>query len=166
MELPSDYYLAVAVNRLTLTTKLNQKVKHEMSKGLVDFNSAAIEYYTPNEIVDMFGKFDYDPATTEENAKRLDIPNYDTKETDGLKSDWTKYNRIWINPPFNIKHLFWDKACETYDKCRNEIFFLCPIEFLTTKRFHESLDKRGLNVHVALPYGRIKFIFGGGGGGG
>lgn len=129
-----------------------------MSKGAVTFNEAAIEYYTPKSLVDIFGKFDYDPATTKEQAKRLDIPNYDTIETDGLKADWTQYKRVWINPPFNIKHLFWEKACETYAKCKNEIYFLCPIEFLTTKRFHDSLNKRELNVHIALPNGRIKFI--------
>lgn len=133
-----------------------------MSKGAVNFNEAAIEYYTPKSLVDMFGEFDYDPATTAEQAKRLNIPNYDTIETDGLKADWTQYERIWINPPFNIKHLFWEKACETYDKCKNRIYFLCPIEFLTTKRFHDSLNKRELNVHIALPNGRIKFISGGG----
>ena len=131
-----------------------------MSKGKVNLNQTAIEYYTPKSIVDMFGKFDYDPATTAEQAKRLGIPNYDTKDTDGLKADWSQYMRIWINPPFNIKHLFWDKACETYDKGRNEICFLCPIEFLTTRRFHDSLDNRNLNVNVAILNGRIKFISG------
>jgi hypothetical protein len=131
-----------------------------MSKGAVCFNETAIEYYTPKSLVDMFGGFDYDPATTAEQAKRLNIPNYDTIETDGLKADWTQYERIWINPPFNIKHLFWEKACETYDKCKNRIYFLCPIAFLTTKRFHDSLNKRELNVHIALPNGRIKFING------
>lgn len=129
-----------------------------MSKGAINFNDSAVDYYTPKSIVDLFGEFDYDPATTAEQAKRLCIPNYDTIDTDGLKADWTKYKRIWINPPFNIKHLFWEKACETYFKCRNDIYFLCPIAFLTTKRFHESLDKRELNAHIALPEGRINFI--------
>jgi hypothetical protein len=129
-----------------------------VSNGAINFNEDDIEYYTPKSLVDMFGKFDYDPATTEEQAKRLGIPNYDTIDTDGLKADWTKYKRIWINPPFNIKHLFWEKACETYFKCRKEIYFLCPISFITTKKFHDSLDKRGLNFHIALPNGRIKFI--------
>jgi hypothetical protein len=129
-----------------------------MSKGAINFNETTIEYYTPKSLADMFGKFDYDPATTAEQASRLDIPNYDTIETDGLKTDWTQYKRIWINPPFNIKHHFWDKACETYAKCRNEIYFLCPISFLTTKRFHKSLDDRDLNVYISLPNGRVGFI--------
>jgi hypothetical protein len=49
-----------------------------MSKGAVNFNETAIKYYTPKSLVDMFGEFDYDPATTAEQAKRLNIPNYDT----------------------------------------------------------------------------------------
>lgn len=129
-----------------------------MSKGAVCFDESATEWYTPKSIVDFFGKFEYDPATTEEQAQRLGIPNYDTIYTDGLKSDWTKYNFIWINPPFNKKHLFWDKACETYSKRRIVIWMLCPIEFLTTKRFHKSLNDRRLEVAVAIPDGRIKFI--------
>ena len=62
------------------------------------------EYYTPKSVVNFFGKFEYDPATTPEKAKDLDIPNFDTIETDGLKQDWTKYKRIWINPPFTRKY--------------------------------------------------------------
>lgn len=65
-----------------------------MSKGAVNFNETAIEYYTPKSLVDVFGEFDYDPATTAEQAKRLNIPNYDTIDTDGLKADWTQYKRI------------------------------------------------------------------------
>lgn len=132
--------------------------RNDMSKGAVNFNETAIEYYTPKSIVDFFGEFEYNPATTEEQAQRLGIPNYDTKETDGLKSDWMKYRSIWINPPFNKKHLFWDKACETYSKHRIVIWMLCPIAFLTTKRFHKSLNDRRLEVAVVIPDGRIKFI--------
>ena len=46
------------------------------------------EYYTPKEFVRLFGNFDYDPATTKEKAAEFNIINYDTIETDGLKTDW------------------------------------------------------------------------------
>lgn len=72
------------------------------------------EYYTPKSVVDYFGTFDYDPATTKEKAEEFGITNYDTIETDGLKSDWTKYKRIWVNPPFTRKTEFIKKAYETY----------------------------------------------------
>lgn len=129
-----------------------------MSKGNLNFNESNIEYYTPKYIVDMFGPFDYDPATTPAQAEYLGIPNYDTKETDGLLADWTKYKRIWINPPFNIKHLFVEKACQTYAKSHSDIFILVPIEALTTGRFHNSL--KGLGCKVYLPNRRIKFMSG------
>lgn len=107
-----------------------------MSKGAINF-SKCDEYYTPKELVDRFGKFDYDPATTLERAALFSIPNFDTIETDGLKADWSKYKRIWINPPFTKKKEFWDKAWHTYSKFGNEIYFLCPIAWLTTKQFHD-----------------------------
>lgn len=128
-----------------------------MSKGAITFNEKNIEYYTPKKIVDMFGSFDYDPATTKEQAEYLSIKNYDTKETDGLKQDWN-FNRVWINPPFDIKHIFFQKAVEEYKKYKNEIYFLCPIEFITTKRFRKVAKEVGVKIY--FPNGRIKFISG------
>ena len=84
-----------------------------MSKGAINFSSDN-EYYTPKNLVNYFGKFDYDPATTKEKATEFNIVNYDTIESDGLKTDWSIYSRIWINPPFTIKHKFLEKAYETY----------------------------------------------------
>lgn len=68
------------------------------------------EWYTPAKLVNYFGEFDYDPATNENKAKEFGIKNYDSIETDGLKSDWSKYKRIWINPPFTLKKEFLIKA--------------------------------------------------------
>lgn len=113
------------------------------------------EYYTPFDFVARFGKFDYDPATTKEKAEEFGIKEYDTIETDGLKTDWTKYKRIWINPPFTIKHEFLKKAVDTFAKTRADIYILFPIEFITTKRFHEILKEWGGIIYV--PNGRIKF---------
>jgi phage N-6-adenine-methyltransferase len=111
------------------------------------------EYYTPKEFVDRFGKFDYDPATVKEKAEELTIENYDTIETDGLSKDWTQYQRIWINPPFTIKHEFLKKAWDTYQIAKNEIYILFPIEFITTKRFHEICG----GGKIFIPKGRINF---------
>lgn len=44
--------------------------------------------YTPKYFVDYFGGFEYDPATTKEQAEYLDINYYDTIETNGLLSEW------------------------------------------------------------------------------
>ena len=87
-----------------------------VAKGAVNFEKND-EYYTPKQIVKMFSEgFEYDPATTPEKAADLEIPNYDTIETDGLKSDWTKYKSIWCNPPFTIKHEFLKKAQDYFDR--------------------------------------------------
>lgn len=101
------------------------------------------EYYTPSVFVERFGRFDYDPATTREKAAEFGVEHFDTIETDGLKADWTKYKRIWINPPFTIKHEFLKKAVETFAQTKADIYILFPIEFITTKRFHDILSGWG-----------------------
>ncbi len=53
-----------------------------MSKGAIQFNEQNFEYYTQKHIVEKLGAFDYDPATTKTQAAYLNIPNYDTIETD------------------------------------------------------------------------------------
>ena len=123
-----------------------------MSKGCVEFTKDN-EYYTPKRFVARFGEFDYDPATTKEKAEDLGILNYDTIETDGLAHDWTKYKRIWINPPFTRKHEFMVKAWQTYQSCKNDIYILFPIEFITTARFHNSVG----GGKIFIPNGRINF---------
>ena len=111
------------------------------------------EYYTPKEFVSRFGHFDYDPATTKEKAEEFGLSHFDTIETDGLAQDWTLYKRIWINPPFTRKHEFLAKAWETYQKVKNEIYILFPIEFVTTARFHASVG----GGKLFIPNGRINF---------
>lgn len=113
-----------------------------MAKASVVFTKDN-EYYTPSVFVERFGKFDYDPATTKEKAAEFGIEHFDTIETDGLKADWTPYKRIWINPPFTIKHEFLKKAVETFAKTKADIYILFPIEFITTKRFHDILSGWG-----------------------
>lgn len=123
-----------------------------MAKSQVQFTKDN-EYYTPKEFVSRFGSFDYDPATTVEKAKEFCITNFDTIETDGLSKDWTKYKRIWINPPFTKKHEFMVKAWETYRKIKNDIYILFPIEFITTAIFHNSVG----GGKLFIPNGRINF---------
>lgn len=125
-----------------------------MAKANVVFTNDN-EYYTPKYVVDFFlpNGIDYDPATCEEKAREFNVEHYDTIETDGLKQDWTKYKKIWINPPFTIKYDFVKKAVETYNKVHNDIYILFPIEFLTTKRFH-SLNCK---YKLFIPNGRINF---------
>lgn len=133
---------------------VKKKKEPEIVKTTTTF-SRDNEYYTPKYVVDFFypDGFDYDPATCEGKAKEFKVPYYDTIETDGLKQDWTKYNRIWINPPFTDKHKFLAKAVETYNIAHNTIYVLFPIEFLTTARFHDL----NCNCKLFIPKGRINF---------
>jgi len=123
-----------------------------MAKSSVQFTKDN-EYYTPRVFVHRFGDFDYDPATTTEKAVDFCISEFDTIETNGLSKDWTKYKKIWINPPFTRKHEFIKKAWETYTVVKNDIYILFPIEFLTTKRFHDI----GCKGKLFIPSGRINF---------
>ena len=133
---------------------VKKKGEEIMSKGDVVFEKDN-EYYTPKYVVDFFypNGFDYDPATCEGKAKEFGVKYYDTIDTDGLVQDWTKYDKIWINPPFSDKHKFLAKAVETYNIAHNTIYVLFPVEFLTTARFHN------LNCHYKLfiPKGRVNF---------
>lgn len=125
-----------------------------MSKGNIIFTNDN-EYYTPKKVIDYFGVFDYDPATCKEKAKEFGILFYDTIETNGLTTDWTIFQNIWINPPFTEKHKFLEKAYETYKIAKNNIYILFPIEFLTTKRFYDIT--KGYGGKLYIPNGRINF---------
>lgn len=134
--------------------QMNSRIERVKSgKNILSKND---ERYTPRSVVRYFGEFDYDPATTAEKAKEFGIDNFDTIETDGLQSDWTGYKRIWINPPFTKKVEFLAKAVETYNKTKADIYFLCPIEYLTTRQFTQII--KGAKIYI--PNGRISFING------
>lgn len=132
-----------------------------MPKAGIQF-SKKNEWRTPKNVVDYFGSFDYDPATTGVQSLRLGIPYFDTIETDGLMADWTKYKKIWINPPFTKKFEFLKKAVETVQDSDAEVFFLIPIESMTTKAFSEIMKEQFYAMY--LPNGRIKFEDDSGGG--
>ena len=131
-----------------------KKEVERMAKANVEFTKDN-EYYTPKTVVDFFGTFDYDPATVKAKSEEFGIQNYDTIETDGLSKDWTQYKKIWINPPFTDKHKFLEKAYQTYEKAKNDIYVLFPIEFLTTKRFTNVSENMGGKIFI--PNGRINF---------
>lgn len=126
-----------------------------MSKGAVNFNKND-EYYTPLVVINKVtgGHIDYDPATNGNKAKEFGVLNYDTIETNGLTTDWTLYNYIWVNPPFTMKKEFMQKAVETV-KANPEaiIWFLVPIGTLTTKWFNAMVT----TYDLIIPNARIKF---------
>lgn len=126
-----------------------------MAKAGIQFQKKD-QWNTPKEVVGFFGPFEYDPATTKEQAKKFGVLHYDTIETDGLKADWTKYHSIWINPPFTKKFDFLYKLMVSLS-LPNHIRTVCvllPIETLTTKKFHDIVKEP---FNLVIPNGRIKF---------
>lgn len=128
-----------------------------MSKGAMNFNEDKVEYYTPKGVLDYLRlqgyNLEYDPATTPERAQYHGIPYFTALPEDGLKADWSIYRGIWINPPFNQKKAFWERALYIYRKTNADIFFLCPANFLPTKAFTKAKQP----VSIWIPEGRIGF---------
>lgn len=128
-----------------------------MSKGAMNFNEGKIEYYTPKKVLDYFRalgyNFEFDPATTPERATYHQIPYFCTKDDNGLTRDWALYQTIWINPPFNQKKEFWQKVVQTFHRADNDIFFLCPANFLPTASFTAPCQP----ISIWIPEGRIAF---------
>ena len=56
---------------------------------------------------------------------------------------------------FTEKHKFLEKAYQTYKIAKNNIYVLFPIEFITTKRFHDIAKNVGGKIYI--PSGRINF---------
>lgn len=111
------------------------------------------EWYTPKIVIDFFGPFDYDPATTKERAELVGIKNYDTTVTDGLAADWSEYEKIWVNPPFSKKFEFLKKAVESGKK----VFFLLPTEAITARKFHDIFKDKNCGYTMWVPRGRVRF---------
>lgn len=62
------------------------------------------EWYTAEEYVqaarEVMGGIDIDPASNEIAQRVVKAAHYDTKETDGLASEWR--GRVWFQPPYSL----------------------------------------------------------------
>lgn len=64
------------------------------------FSSSSGEYGTPPDLFDALDqrfRFVLDPAATIKNAK---CATFFTKEDDGLKQDWSRFESVFLNPPY------------------------------------------------------------------
>ncbi len=115
------------------------------------------EWYTPKVLIDYVNDLGYaitlDPATTDAQAKRLNIMWYYTKETNGLDKDWRGHN-VWLNPPFSTKNEWIKKAREEVDKGDTKVFMLLPAS-LETAVYQEHILGR---ARIHIPNKRIAFI--------
>ena len=107
-----------------------------MNKAVIYKKASKDEWYTPKHIVDYFGKFDLDVASSEYNSKRLGIKKYFSKENTALDKDWK--GKVWCNPPFSIKNDFIKKAREEVDKGNADVYILLPMSF-EIQSFHKYI---------------------------
>jgi len=115
------------------------------------FESASVEWPTPQELFDELNQefcFNTDVAAADDNAK---CSHYYTKEQDGLKQDWRGV--CWMNPPYGRAMVEWLKKAirETW----NGTTTVCLIPARTnTAWWHDLCQKYG---EVRFVRGRPKF---------
>lgn len=86
----------------------------------------------------LFGPMDIDVCASKQNTK---VPQfYFDIETNGLVQDWTKYSRLWLNPPYSernaepgrkkpkpvIQHWLQKAYESTHAQAGNTVFALVP----------------------------------------
>ena len=119
------------------------------------FTSSKQDWETPKKIFNELNKefnFDLDAMANKNNAKCL---NYFSEEEDSLKQDWSKFQSIFINPPYksNIQNATIKKAYETNKKYGNTIVLLIPAR-TDTSRWHDYIFGK---AEVRFLRGRLTF---------
>lgn len=119
-----------------------------INKGL--FTSNTDLWATPQDFFDKLNEefnFELDVCANDENAK---CDRYFTRETDGLKQDWTGV--CWMNPPYGREIGKWVK--KAYESSLNGATVVCLVPARTdTKWWHEYCMKG----EIRLVKGRLKF---------
>lgn len=119
------------------------------------FSSNKQDWETPQKLFDELDKefgFELDAMATKENAL---CKAYFTAEDDSLIQDWSKYQSIYINPPYktSIQNKVLEKAYKTHTQSGNTIVLLIPAR-TDTKRWHDFIFGK---AEVRFLQGRIKF---------
>lgn len=127
-----------------------------MDKNKIHKNSKD-DWFTPLWLIKLLEKkyklkFDYDPCGNEKSKVSQHIKNFDTITTNGLNTDWSKYNNIFVNPPFSNKKDWVDKIIKEWSMGGVNIFVLLPMS-LETKSIQNLLN----GGKLLIPNGRIAF---------
>lgn len=124
------------------------------------FSSNNHEWETPDHIYESMDSkyhFTLDVCATDDNTK---CDRYYTKEEDGLKGDWDKFN--WCNPPYGRELPKWIEKAYKETLRGNTTVVLMPAR-TDTKYFHEYIWDQAINSWrpwietVYMIKGRIKF---------
>jgi len=75
-------------------------------------------------------------------------------DIDGLQSDWSRYPKIFINPPYSNPMPWALKAIETKQKNPNHIIVML-LKNDSSTRYYRALHEHG--SEFLFPYGRLKF---------
>ena len=120
----------------------------------VHFTSISDEWETPQDLFEKYNTiyhFQLDAAATKENTKCKD---FFTKEDNALVQNWSKYQTVWLNPPYGRKIGFFIK--KAYEESLKDVTIVCLIPARTdTKYFHDYCLKYG---KVEFLRGRLRFI--------
>ena len=109
------------------------------------------EWLTPPEIVKSLGEFDLDPCQPI-NPPFFHAENGFNINDDGYAQDWSKFNRIWCNPPYGRETFKWlDKLA---DHGNGIALIFARTE---TIGFHESVWNKASGVFFFK--GRLKFHY-------
>jgi phage N-6-adenine-methyltransferase len=130
----------------------NVKRSTSASRMSVHFSSKTDDWATPLEffetINDEFSLL-LDVCASEQNAK---LPLYWTKETDGLKADWSG-KRVWCNPPYGSEIGKWVAKAATggAELC------VCLLPARTDTRWFHNYIYNNAQAEVRFVKGRLKF---------
>ena len=109
------------------------------------FSSETDLWATPQTFYDDLNKefnFTLDPCATPQNAK---CRNFFTKDTDGLKQDWTG-ETVFCNPPYGRAIKDWVKKCyEESLKPNTKVVMLIPAR-TDTIYFHQYIYNKAKEI--------------------
>ena len=118
------------------------------------FGSETDLWATPQDFFDSLNdefNFTLDPCATPQNAK---CRNFFTKDTDGLKQDWTG-ETVFCNPPYGRAIKYWVKKCyEESLKPNTKVVMLIPAR-TDTIYFHQYIYNKAKEIRFIK--GRLKF---------
>jgi len=121
----------------------------KINKGIMSSNS--VEWETPDdffsEVSRLYGPFTLDVCATDENKK---CNKFFTKETDGLKQDWSGI--CWMNPPYGREIKAWMK--KAYNESLRGTRVVCLVPARTDTAWWHDYAAKGAVVFVR---GRLKF---------
>jgi phage N-6-adenine-methyltransferase len=118
--------------------------------------AVSVEWNTPTplkeDLIQEFGRFDLDPATTEENP--MNAFAYFTIEEDGLLQPWNA-KTVYVNPPYGRIISKWiDKALNEFECGRCEkVVMLLPSR--TCTRWFHRLYEGGYEIRFFK--GRLRY---------